>query len=124
MRTPPNPSELTALNKTAELINLLKEEYDDIIIDSSPIGVVSDTLHLASLSDSCLLVVRPRRTLKNLFVNTLNEIKINSTKGVGLVVNDIQSDSRYYGYGEKYGYTNDKKKSRKKIPGKIKPSKR
>ncbi len=121
---PPNPSELTALNKTAELINLLKEEYDDIIIDSSPIGVVSDTLHLASLSDSCLLVVRPRRTLKNLFVNTLNEIKINSTKGVGLVVNDIQSDSRYYGYGEKYGYTNDKKKSRKKIPGKIKPSKR
>jgi len=102
----------------------LKEEYDDIIIDSSPIGVVSDTLHLASLSDSCLLVVRPRRTLKNLFVNTLNEIKINSTKGVGLVVNDIQSDSRYYGYGEKYGYTNDKKKSRKKIPGKIKPSKR
>ncbi len=121
---PPNPSELTALNKTQELINLLRRDFDFIIIDSSPIGVVSDTFHLASLSDSCILVVRPGKTLKDMFINTLNEMRINSTKGIGLVINDIQSDSRYYGYGEKYGYTNDKKRSRKKLLKKIRLKKK
>ena len=36
-------------------------------------------------------------------------------KGVSLVINDIQSDSKHYGYGEKYGYTSDKKRSKKHL---------
>jgi tyrosine-protein kinase Etk/Wzc len=108
---PPNPSELTSLEKTNELLKLLKERYDYIVIDSSPIGIVSDTYHLASLSDSCLLVIRPRRTLSDLLEKTINEIKISGIKSVSLVINDIQSDSKQYGYGEKYGYTSDKKRS-------------
>ncbi len=110
---PPNPSELTALEKTQELIRLLKEMFDYIIIDSSPIGVVSDTYHLASLSDTCLLVIRPGQTIKDMFINTLNELDVSSIKGLGLVINDIQPDSKHYGYGEKYGYTNMKIKSRR-----------
>ncbi|MCJ7448037.1 MAG: polysaccharide biosynthesis tyrosine autokinase [Bacteroidales bacterium] len=112
---PPNPSELTALEKTGELLNLLKERYDYIIVDSSPIGVISDAYYLASLSDACLFVVKPGKTLKDMFVNTLNEIHVSGIKGVGLVVNDIQSSSKYYGYGEKYGYPSDKKRWRKHI---------
>ncbi len=112
---PPNPSELIALEKTDELLNLLKGKYDYIIIDSSPIGVVSDTFHLASLADACLLVVRPGQTLRDMFVDTLNEISASGTKGVGLVINDIQSDSKHYGYGEKYGYTGGKEPSIKRI---------
>jgi tyrosine-protein kinase Etk/Wzc len=104
---PPNPSELIALEKTDELLRLLKESYDYIIIDSSPIGVVSDTFHLASLADACLLVVRLRQTLRDMLEKTLNEINTSSTKGVSLVINDIQSDSKHYSYGEKYGYTSD-----------------
>ena len=49
---PPNPSELTALEKTKELIELLKKRFDYVIIDSSPIGLVSDTYHLAKLADA------------------------------------------------------------------------
>ena len=109
---PPNPSELTALGKSEELFKLLKERYDYIITDSSPIGVVSDTFYLASLADACLLVVRPGQTLKDMFINTLNEINVAGTKGVGLVINDIQSDGKHYGYGEKYGYTSGKKPSK------------
>jgi capsular exopolysaccharide synthesis family protein len=105
---PPNPSELTSLEKTEELLKLLKERYDYILIDSSPIGIVSDTIHLASLVDSCLLVVRPKNTIKDMLKKAIEEIKINDFKGVSLVINDIQSDSKHYGYGEKYGYTNDK----------------
>ena len=113
---PPNPSELTALGKTGELLTILKESYEYIIIDSSPIGVVSDTFHLASLADASLLVVRPERTLRNMFANTLNEIHASGTKGMSLVINDIRTTSNKYGYGEKYGYTVDKKRSQKYSP--------
>jgi capsular exopolysaccharide synthesis family protein len=105
---PPNPSELTALEKSDELLRLLKERYDYILVDSSPIGIVSDTYHLASLADSCLLVVRPKKTLRDMLEKTINEIKISGLKGVSLVINDIQLNNKRYGYGEKYGYTNDK----------------
>jgi capsular exopolysaccharide synthesis family protein len=109
---PPNPSELTSLEKTDELLKLLKERYDYIIVDSSPIGIVSDTMHLASLADACLLVVRPEKTIKDIFLKSVFEIRTSGLKGVSLVINDIQSDSRRYGYGEKYGYNNDNKHSK------------
>jgi tyrosine-protein kinase Etk/Wzc len=107
---PPNPSELTALGKTEELIKFLKEKYEYIIIDSSPIGIVSDAFHLASLADACLLVVRPDKTLKDMLESTLNSLNENGTKGVSLVINDIKSDSKHYGFGEKYGYTEQRSK--------------
>ena len=112
---PPNPSELTALGKTDELINLLREKYDYIVIDSSPIGIVSDTFHLIALSDTCLLIVRPGKTLRDLFWNTVKEISNNNTKGVSIVINDIQSKSNQYGYGEKYGYINGLESKKKKL---------
>jgi Mrp family chromosome partitioning ATPase len=75
--------------------------------------MVSDTYHLASLSDTCLLVIRPRRTLRDVFEHTLEEINSSGTRGVSLVINDIKADSKQYGYGEKYGYIEDKKKPKK-----------
>ncbi len=121
---PPNPSELTALEKTQELLRLLKQSYDYIFIDSSPIGIVSDTYYLASLADACLLVVRPDKTLREGFINTLNEIHSSGIKSVSLVINDIQSDSKHYGYGERYGYTTDKRRSGKSLLGRKKKSRR
>jgi tyrosine-protein kinase Etk/Wzc len=112
---PPNPSELTALGKTEELLKLLKERYDYIIIDSSPIGLVSDTYYLASLADACLLVVRPGSTLKDMLGITLNEMDASNTSGVSLVINDIQSDSKHYGYGEKYGYAENGRCLKKRL---------
>jgi capsular exopolysaccharide synthesis family protein len=110
---PPNPSELTSLDKTKELFELLKERYDYIVVDSSPIGIVSDAYHLAFLADACLLVVRPNRTLSDMLEKTINEIMISDLKGISVIINDIQSHSKQYGYGEKYGYSNDKKSSKK-----------
>lgn len=117
---PPNPSELTALDKTQDLLRVLKERFDYIIVDSSPIGVVSDTYHLLAISDACLLVVRPGKTLKDMFINTLRDIVSRSSKGLGLVVNDIQPDSKHYGYGDKYGYTGRKDKSFRRWVNKYK----
>jgi tyrosine-protein kinase Etk/Wzc len=115
---PPNPSELISLEKANELLKLLKERFDYILIDSSPIGIVSETYQLASLADSCLLIVRPKKTLKDMLEKTINEIKVSHIRGVSLVINDIQPDSKHYGYGEKYGYS-DEKKIRKKIVSKT-----
>ena len=109
---PPNPSELTALGKDKGIIKSLKEKFDYIIIDSSPIGIVSDTYYLASLADACLLVVRSGKTLRDMLEKTLHEIKGSDINGVGMVINEIRSDSKYSNYGEKYGYTSDKRKSK------------
>lgn len=111
---PPNPAELTALDKTGELLRLLKERYDFVVVDSSPIGIVSDTFHLASLADACLLVVRHGESQRDMFLRTLKEINTGSIKGLTLVINDIKSDNKHYKQGEKYGYTNNKKRKKKK----------
>ena len=109
---PPNPSELTALGKTKELLSVLKEKYECIVIDSSPIGVVSDTFYLASLADATLLVIRPGHSLRDMLELSLNEIKTSGTKNVGLIINDIVSDKKHYGNREAYGYVNEKKSKR------------
>jgi tyrosine-protein kinase Etk/Wzc len=112
---PPNPSELIALQKTKELFRLLKEHYDYIIIDSSPLGIVSDTVQLSSLADVCLVVVRPGKTLRNTFEITLNEINTDEIQGVSLVINDFQSTNKHYGYAGRYGYTNDTNRRKKNL---------
>lgn len=112
---PPNPSELTALDKTKDLLELLKDEYDYIILDSSPLGVVSDTLYLSQHADACLLVVRPNISIRDMFDTSLSEFEANQTKGLSLVINDISLSSKHYGYGEKYGYTGNNKKSHRRI---------
>jgi capsular exopolysaccharide synthesis family protein len=100
---PQNPSELMAIEKTDELIRLLREKYDCIIIDSSPIGTVSDTGHLASLADTCILILRRNITLKYLLENTISDIKISDIKSLCLVINDLGSGDKRYGYGGKQG---------------------
>ncbi len=125
---PPNPSELTALPKTEELLNSLRKQFDCIIIDSSPIGLVSDTYHIASMADLCLLIVRYDKTLKDVLEKTLNEIKVSDIKSISLVINDLPFDGKHYGYGGKYGYTknpenNNHKLSNIKLINRKKPKK-
>ena len=101
---PPNPSELTSSAKTDELFNLLKERFDYIIIDSPPIGTVSDTFYLAALADTCLIIVRLNKTSKDMIERTVNDLKISDIKSSSLVINDIGSEGKGYGYSGKYGY--------------------
>ena len=107
---PPNPAELTALPKTKDLIDILKSKYDCIIIDSSPIGLVSDTYHLTSLVDSSLFVVRVKKTLREIVLGTLNEMKMSGVRNISMVLNDLDVNRKRYGYGGENSYTKDKKK--------------
>jgi tyrosine-protein kinase Etk/Wzc len=107
---PPNPSELIVREKTEELLELLKERYECIIIDSSPIGTVSDTYHLSTLVDILILLVRQNITFKDLFENTLKELKINHINRISIVVNDLGNESKHNGHGERYRLSKSKEK--------------
>ena len=102
---PPNPSELILSDRMDELITQLKEQYDYVIIDTPPIGLVSDALLLRKYVSNILLVVRQKYT-KKAMVRDLNTLHQNGElKGAGLVFNGVKMGRSYYGYGGyNYGY--------------------
>ena len=106
---PPNPSELLLSKKVTEIISKLKEDFDYLIIDSSPVGLVSDTLSISSFSDLVLYVSRVGYTQKKHLEIARLMHKEEKLKRMYMLVNgvDISSDANRYGYG--YGYHADKK---------------
>lgn len=103
---PPNPNELLAKPALDELINLYREEFDYILVDTPPIGAVSDGLMLNRFADVNLYVVRADYTHKNAIIDA-NEIYLNQKlTNMYFVLNatDINKNAGRYGYGKKYGY--------------------
>ena len=106
---PPNPAELIARNSLDTIINFLKEKYDYIMIDTAPVGLVTDTLQIARVADASIYMCRADYTPKSSFnlINALaNEKKF---PNMAIVLNGIDMSKRkysyYYGYGGygKYG---------------------
>lgn len=101
---PPNPAELIGSPKMTEFIARAREEFDTIIVDTPPVGIVTDALLLSQLADVTLFVVRQRYTTRG-SVQLLDEIyRKGEMSNVAILVNDI-SVSGYYGYGLRYGYS-------------------
>ncbi len=103
---PPNPSELLRSDKTLILMNELKSRYDYIIIDCSPVGLVSDAHYLAKLVDTTLYVVRNEKTNRHFFKYTITEFKEDARNSIVIVYNDVNLRGGYY-YGNRryYGRT-------------------
>ena len=101
---PPNPAELIASDKCSELFQLLRERYDYIIIDTPPVGLVTDAFLLMKHSDVNLFIVRQGVTNKNIFGTIIKDMENRGMK-MSIVLNGIQTNKGYgYGYGKKYGY--------------------
>jgi len=105
---PPNPAELTSSDKTRNLLLSLKNRYDFIIVDSAPIGTVSDNYPVATLADATLLLVRHNQTDKISLGATLSEIQAIGIKGLSLLINDFNLGRRSYKYV--YNYKSEYKK--------------
>jgi capsular exopolysaccharide synthesis family protein len=105
---PPNPLELLSTEKTRELINMLKNEYDTIILDTTPLAQVSDAYLLMDVSDVNLLIVRYNYSRKKILSFILKDLKSKQVNNTCLVLNDNRVYSDQYGYG--YGYNKTKKK--------------
>lgn len=110
---PPNPTELVASDALDKAIEQLKEHYDYVILDTAPIGLVTDTAIIGRVADLCVYVCRADVTPKAAFgyINTLRDEKKFSK--LATVINSIDMSKRKnsygYGYGKKYGYGYGKK---------------
>ncbi|MFN8416215.1 MAG: polysaccharide biosynthesis tyrosine autokinase [Cytophagaceae bacterium] len=107
---PPNASELMASSRMETLIKEASKEYEIIIIDSPPVGLVSDYLTLMKLVDVNLYVVRLNYTPKKI-LSIIQEVKDNHPEAQhALILNGIKSGGHYgYGYGYGYGVSIKKK---------------
>ncbi len=101
---PPNPAELIASPKCQELLEELKKRYDVIVIDTPPMGLVSDAYTIARWCDTLMFIVRQDYTLKEAFQYTVDTLKNDGIKNVGLVINDVNNNKSRYGYGYGYGH--------------------
>ncbi len=102
---PPNPSELILSVMFTQLLDTLREEYDYIIIDTPPAGLVTDATIIMNYSDISFFIVRAKYTRKE-FVKNIDRIaKEHSHNRIGLILNATLIGSEYgYGYGASYAY--------------------
>ena len=111
--TPPNPTELLARQNMHDIIELLKQQYDYVILDTAPVGLVTDTLQLARFSNVNCYVCRADYTPKaniGLLNSLVSEKKL---ANCGVILNGVDMSKKkygyYYGYGKygkygRYGY--------------------
>ncbi|MDF2379950.1 polysaccharide biosynthesis tyrosine autokinase [Nostoc ellipsosporum NOK] len=108
---PPNPSELLLDERVTELFDYLKANFDVVIIDTAPIGMVSDAMTLGKFADCTLYLVRQEHTYKKQIVLIDDYYRENKLPKLSIIVNDVKMKPGYgyygsgrYGYG--YGYGN------------------
>ena len=101
--TPPNPTELLARENMKTIIDMLKEKYDYIILDSAPVGLVSDTMQVARYSNVCCYICRADYTPKA-NVEMLNSLAINNKlPNLCVILNGVDMSKKKYGYDYGYG---------------------
>ena len=102
---PPNPAEWLRSDEVKQPLEYLKSKYDFIIVDTSPLGLVSDSYAISSMVDVTLFVVRVGKTDKTFFRNFVNQVNNDVLDHSYIIVNDIPKPkhNRKYGYGYGYG---------------------
>ena len=100
---PPNPAELILMEKVTTLFDYLRKEFDFIIVDTAPVGLVTDALLVSKYADANIYVVRQNYTLKE-HINIINDLAINAKMAnMSILINDVKNKGSY-GYGYGYGY--------------------
>jgi capsular exopolysaccharide synthesis family protein len=102
---PPNPSELLSNKQTIGFLEELRGRYDYIIIDTPPVGIVSDAMMLMNYADINVFILRENYSKKD-YIKTINEYYAQGkVKNLCILLNDAGTNQRYgYGYGYSYGY--------------------
>lgn len=99
---PPNPAELWMQDRTKQLFEEAKANYDLVIIDSAPTILVTDTLLINKYADVTTYVTRANYTDKSLLEFVSDTIDAGKLTNVAVVVNNVKLAN--FGYGNKYGY--------------------
>ncbi len=105
--TPPNPAELLMAQPCADLLNTLSQYYDYIILDTPPVGIVSDSLGLVDKIDGSILIVRENFSTHENFQKAVAALQFADAKILGFVLNDSLGEGNSYKY--RYRYRNNYK---------------
>ena len=102
---PPNPAELLLNPRLKELILMAKQEFEVVILDTAPVGLVSDAINLSQFADCTLYIVRRGHTPKSM-ISLVNDLYVNKKlPSVSILLNDVKQEGSYYGgYYGSYGY--------------------
>jgi capsular exopolysaccharide synthesis family protein len=104
---PPNPSDFVLSDKLKEVIERAKQDFDYVIIDSPPAGLLSDSVYLIQYADASIFVLNTKTATKRVITFIEEIIESNKLQHVLLLLNGVsRPGKRYYyqGYGYSYGY--------------------
>lgn len=100
---PPNPAELMARPSLDAIFEFLRKEYDYILVDTAPAGLVTDTLQVGRVSDATIFVCRADYTPKASFDMVNSLAQENKLPNMSVVINGIDMSKKKYGYYYGYG---------------------
>jgi tyrosine-protein kinase Etk/Wzc len=105
---PPNPSEIIVTQKMTDLLNYCKENYEFVIVDTPPVGLITDALVLMKHADVTLFVMNTAVAYRHSLNNAHEIVSLNKLGHFGFILNGVkQRRSKYYynryNYGYKYG---------------------
>lgn len=101
-----NPGEALASRSMEELLQKWRAEYDHVILDSSPVLAVADTLSIAPQVDANFILVRSGVTRKNALLRVREQMRRVHARVQGIIVNDVDLRlENYYTYAKRYNYT-------------------
>jgi capsular exopolysaccharide synthesis family protein len=105
---PPNPTELLGTRRFSELLASLREEFDYVLIDAPPVGMVSDPAILATQGDGVLLISDAQNTRKGAVRHAMRSLEAVGAPVLGTVMNNVEvpkgDNYHYYGYAHKSSY--------------------
>ncbi|HET6226394.1 MAG TPA: polysaccharide biosynthesis tyrosine autokinase [Bacteroidia bacterium] len=100
--TPANPAELISSEKTEALIKQLKETYDYVIIDTPPLGLVTEAFLMMQYADLKIFVAREKVTPKKQLSNIMTEMESKKIENIYWLLNDVDMRDTYYGQSNYY----------------------
>lgn len=100
---PPNPAEILLDPMLDKLMKEVRDHFDVVIMDTAPIGLVSDAMNLGHYADCTLYIVRQRHTFRKQLIMVEELYQQNKLPKMALLLNDVVAEGGYYG-GYGYGY--------------------
>ncbi|MCF6201714.1 MAG: CpsD/CapB family tyrosine-protein kinase, partial [Hydrogenimonas sp.] len=108
--TPPNPSELLMTDTFKRIIKILMAEYDYVLLDSPPIGLVTDAMIVMRMSDINIILLRAEYSRRD-FLKNINHFVEEHELKAGIILNGVKASAKGaaygFGYGFNYGYKNN-----------------
>lgn len=96
---PPNPSELLLNGEFSLLLDNLKQAYDYVVMDTPPVGLVTDGIMAMKGADLCIYVMRANYSKKEFISSLKRTIRLNKFSNIAVVLNAIPASRKAYGYG-------------------------